>query len=237
MQLGQQLATWSDLTAGRIAALVPAQSDEFDLVWPGVLKAAHLLWGVQGSSRDSLEDAWSLMFFAAGNFKRQGGTQIQLPYTVPASMSELEAEDRPTMCSFPLRDEIMTIDRDDPETWRILTDIRGISVATATTILSALWPGNHLIADVRDVSVAIALNWEMRADDWRLPKNYPQDATWNWYQWLRDLVRNTAADLGLSPVLVERSLYFLDKSTNIRKGSEWPLYIDRVSSQLLSMPA
>ena len=232
-----QLATWADLTSQRVEDLVPKGNNEFAHVWPGVLKAAHLFWAAQGSSRDSLEDTWSLLVFAAGNFKRPGGTQIQLLHTVPSEITDLVASDRPSVCTFPLHGGVVRIARDDADTWRRLTDIKGIKVATATTILSALWPDNHLIADVRDISVAIALNWEQRDDDWLLPLKYPQAATWNWYSWLRDLVIQKAVELGLSMATVERSLYFLDKNTRTTDKPEWSLYVERISRNLLAMEA
>jgi hypothetical protein len=90
--------------------------------------------------------------------------------------------------------------------------VHGIAVPRATTILAALWPGCHVIADWRALSAAAALAGAR--DGWdQVPVKPegtdPLEVKWDTYLWYRKAVLDCAAEEGLLPVQVERALYTL----------------------------
>jgi hypothetical protein len=93
----------------------------------------------------------------AGNFKRQ--TAISLP-KLQDPPDATHAAGGQVSFRIEVKGEWKTVTRDDADSWEHLTGIDGIGVATATTVLSALWPGSHVIADRRDMVAAIGLAYE-----------------------------------------------------------------------------
>lgn len=84
---------------------------------------------------------WNHLVLAAGNFKRQA------PSTPPSLDSlRVGVSDRKNSVTVP--GTRMTLRKTDPGIWEAL-QVRtpGLGVATTTTLLSALWPGFHVIID------------------------------------------------------------------------------------------
>jgi hypothetical protein len=86
------------------------------------------------------------------------------------------------------------------------------------TLLSALWPGVHVVIDIRDSRAAVDL---AAGDGWNvsgmgshdLPRREPAAAYWEFYGWFRPLVAATAAATETESVQVERALHVLDRRT------------------------
>jgi hypothetical protein len=100
------------------------------------------------------------------------------------------------------------------------------SAPTATALLSALWPGRHLILDWRVLAAAIALT----LDDGVL--NFGVEATstesvvldlHDHYPAVRELLLKESQDSGVPLITIERGLYRLTQMVN-GKGRKWGTY-------------
>jgi hypothetical protein len=169
-------------------------------------------WVAQQFMRQSSSDpvdaavAWHHLVVAVGNFKRSTGRNY--PVHLPLPDLEFQPSDHFTIPGYGL-----DVDVSGAKTWGHLTKaIHGFDVPTATTLLSAVWPGRHVIIDRRDIVAAVGLTttaWDSRGyEDAKLPPRKPYYAYWDLYEWLLPVIRATA--VGVSPVEVERALYVLD---------------------------
>jgi hypothetical protein len=123
----------------------------YEALWRGVQAAADRVHLARGADRSW---AWNHLLLAVGNFKAQ--MPIFPGPLPPATASENPA--RSETLEVPVPDGHLTLRVEDPATWRKLSKrIRGLAVPRTTTVLSALWPGRHLIADWRALSAAAAL--------------------------------------------------------------------------------
>ena len=119
--------------------------------------------------------------------------------------------------------------------------MRGLHVATATTVLSALWPEDHVIIDIRDLRATIGLNLAEVVDQgWVDPDSQRAvRPSWPRYQWLRQKVLSRveelrAAGAEVDPVDVERALYTLDGKTKRSKTSmTWKTYVEALGDALM----
>jgi hypothetical protein len=167
----------------------------------------------------------------AGNFKRQA--PISLP-DLPGAPDEghdaggqvsftVEAEDE---IRVEAEGEIRIVKRDNPGSWEHLTGITGIGVATATTLLSALWPGYHVIVDQRDIGAAIGLAYDEATSE-RLLRSagYKGEVvSWRRYRWFRPNVIGRAEAIGVKAVDVERALFQIDLATGTNVKTPWDEY-------------
>jgi len=178
---------------------------------------------------------------SAGNFKRPGGTQISLLRLARTGNNDLEQLVHPDSCVVYTKNGALTLRRDDLDTWiRLSEQVSGLSVATTTTLLSALWPGHHVIADLFDVSVTIALNLDEAIKfGWiRLEAATPTPMGWDTYVWFRSKVVARSIDLSsgelvIRPIDVERALYTLGRRANDAKHGEnlhWNAYSELVET-------
>jgi hypothetical protein len=219
----------------------------FSVVWPSILWVADLFWRAQESGSDERRaETWHHLVMAAGNFKRQGGTQICLLRRVSDDDAWPDAGNRPCSCTVQALAGEVELRRDSAETWKQLTDktvVKGIGAATATTILSALWPGDHLVIDKRDLKATVALSFdEVAAQKWIDPRSRKDiTVSWGWYDWLRGKVLAKTAELAsldptISVVDVERSLYHLDSLVRRpKRGGQalsWEEYARALSNAL-----
>ena len=122
---------------------------------------------------------------------------------------------------------------EDPATWRELSErIRGLAVPRTTTVLSAIWPGRHLIADWRALSAAAALvgvrnGW---AHTPVMPAHTDQvRVDWETYSWYRRAALECARQEGLHLIQVERVLYTLG---NAMPGATWAAYSSQIEERL-----
>jgi hypothetical protein len=117
---------------------------------------------------------------------------------IPAAAT-LERRD---ILEVPVPSGLLSLGVEDPATWRDLSEaIRGIAVARATTTLSALWPGRHVIAEWRAMSAAAALAGAR--DGWDQVPVKPEGTDplrveWDTYPWYREAVLECAVQEGLA---------------------------------------
>jgi hypothetical protein len=94
-------------------------------------------------------------------------------------------------------------------------------------LLSALFPGSHVIIDTRAMRAAIGISagelWDVTGlNRHELPDVASPAKYWQLYTcWYRPVVLATAGALGCEPVTVERALYCLDELTRPQLGSNW----------------
>jgi len=195
--------------------------------WPNVHWTASQFWDVVKSSAtedpSKLHATWHHLVMTAGNFKRQA--PISLP-DLPDILNSVRGVDDHMRFTIEVDGMQKTVERDNSESWEELTDIPGIGVATATTILSALWPGYHVIADRRDVGAAIGLAYNEASREQLLKSaGYEGEiVSWKRYQWFRSKVIARAKAIDVEPVAVERALYEIDLATRTNGGTPWRKY-------------
>lgn len=241
---------WADLNAARVKALAPDNDPRpgFAIVWPNILWIAEQFWQAQADGDDARRlETWHHLVMAVGNFKRQGGTQIRLLQAVAKGHDLPGPRIRPSRCTVQSLSGLIELERDRAGSWKTLTAdknaIQGIQVATATTLLSALWPGEHIIIDFRELNSTIALNLaEALTLGWvTLDGTDSPSVTWDRYEWVRSKVFGKAAELGASgvevePLQIERALYTLDQAvTRPPRGAPkltWQEYTDGLGDVL-----
>ncbi len=165
------------------------------------------------------------LVMAVGNFKRQGGTIIRTRPFPHEDQPEKSAQvgDKCTVFGIPL-------ERQGDESWKGLCGdtkggIPGIGVATATTLLSALWPGDHIIMDIRALGALIGVRgvsgnswYTRRVRDDSEPRKSLGSIDWNDYAWYRDIVLAQSRAIDAEPLSVERALFVLDEEYSVRHG-------------------
>jgi hypothetical protein len=192
--------------------------------WLAIETLANDIWSTKVGDDERLRRLWVTLTFAVGNFKRQGGTVIS-PLPSPWSLTSLPGRSQPrTTLSVPVNGNILTLTSDGTT-----ADLAGMtsglsSVPTGSTLLSALWPRENVIMDMRDFQVAVGL-LACQGATVVVPNEaaslYPPD--WDEYRWFRLLIRNEADRLKLdSPMLLERALYVAyDYRTRRAHGMPW----------------
>jgi hypothetical protein len=195
--------------------------------WPNVQWAARQFWDVQLSP--SSEDAWRRqvtwhhLVMTAGNFKRQA--PISLPDLRDGSNAQ-HVTCGNTSFRIEVNGEPKTVKRENTESWEYLTEIPGMGVATATTVLSALWPDYHVIADRRDIGAGIGLAYAEACSE-KLLRTCGYDGeivSWQRYRWFRPKVIAKAEEFGVEAVEVERALYRIDLETGSTISTPWDEY-------------
>jgi len=198
-----------------------------DDAWLSINTAAELFWAASSVGKPPHDPdvmrAWHLLVFSVGNFKRQ--TPITVPLLSHPESWEPEKDGPPEKVTVPLmHGESMEIDVTDRRTWIGLENsIKGFGVATTSTLLSALWPGRHVIIDIRDLRAAIGLDYEAawEAQLLRASGRRGEPVNWNSYYWLQERVTTKAKKLGLEPVKVERALFILDRLADGAQADAW----------------
>jgi hypothetical protein len=191
-------------------------------VWEDVEFVARLFLAVDPDDAEQQALRWHHLLVAVGNFKRSTGPIV--PTRLPPGLGTFIS---PTKFNYPLpTGGQATILVDDQDSWRLLTEVDGLGVATATAVLSAIWPGDHVIVDERDSRAAVALHCGLNfsgsaLDAANFPKTDTHTAYWDLYPWFLKVVRVTAAHAGCSPVQVERALYRLDMKVLDDLPADW----------------
>ncbi len=201
----------------------------YEALWQDVQAAADRVHLSRGADRSW---AWHHLLLAVANFKAERPVfPARLP-PIPAA-TELARGD---ILEVPEPGGLLSLEAEDPATWRELSErMRGIAVPRATTVLSALWPGRHVIADWRALSAAAALvgardGWDHSPVDSQ--GTDPLRVDWATYSWYRKAVLDCAAQEGLLPIQVERALYVLGDAM---PGVTWAAYASRIEARLASM--
>jgi hypothetical protein len=188
---------------------------------------------------DDQRSAWHHFLLACGNFKRPGGTKIH-PWA-------LTSDDWVRPIELPSRIEVpdgRTLSVDDPRSWRLLSEARGIRIPTATTVLSALWPGRHAIMDARSKNAA--LGWAI-LDGVEVPpvpaanSHGAVPTGWNVYVWYREFVLSKTTG-SRDALFIERCLYRLDADIRERPDyraltwGEYAVVLERAARRVAENP-
>lgn len=204
-------------------------------LWQDIETLAGDLWAARGPAQTNA--CWVTLAFAVGNFKRQGRTVMH-----PSSISLAPAPSSNDGSSRAPRDSLsITADDGNPvclEPDIYLTALRSLgyrrgfgTVATGSTIASALWPDDHVILDGRDYRVAIGL---LAADGASIVakgdcRSRPSPS-WSEYPWFRRVILNTTKSLqdGGSPqitvAMVQRATWMAFRYAPSVEGRKWRDY-------------
>ncbi len=239
------MADWNDLSAEKVRRLLAGtiESDVFNIIWPNVMWVAQKFWTSQsGEDQDLRNIAWHHLVMSAGNFKRQAG-RISLFGSSQLSRATLSSEG-PLSFRAEVKSGTIEVHRDISSSWASLTLIDGLEVATASTLMSAIWPDFHFIIDRRDLNAAIGLMLSS-AEGHGLMSEKDTDVTidWGWYLWMREMMLEMAVQLhaedeSLGLLQLERSLYLLDQRVKRDAGSpplSYRKYSERIQSALDSV--
>jgi hypothetical protein len=216
------------LTRAEVLAVRPFGPD-YEALWEDVRAVADRVHLSRGADRSW---AWHHLLLAAANFKAQSPVFPAPLSPVPAA-AELVRGD---ILEVPVPGGLLSLGVKDPATWWELDECtHGIAVPRATTVLSALWPGCHVIADWRALSAAAALAGAR--DGWDQVPVEPQGTDplrpeWDTYPWYRGAVLGCAAHEDLLPIQVERALYTLGDA---KPGATWAAYASWLEERLASM--
>jgi hypothetical protein len=179
--------------------------------WSDIAVLAQRFLECDATDRVPMARAWHHLLMAVGNFKRQAGLIVPGPLTALGGASHC-----PDQVLIPDNaGEQVTLACEDPTTWHRLTEIPGLGVPTATTLLAALWPARHVIIDVRDTRAALGLGagtlWDADGlEDAEFPDIRTNGRYWELYQkWFRPTILATAG--ANEPLGVERALFHLDE--------------------------
>lgn len=198
-------------------------------LWNDILWLADRFVASEGELRSV---AWHHLVMAVGNFKRQAGRRLR-----PLKLADTDfvgLSDRPLRVVVPGVEEPLVVD--DSGTWRQLNELLpGAGVATMTTLLSALWPDDHIVFDWRVHAAANALRIHAGLEPTAAvsPDSIVgATETLEDYAVVRAWVLRTAAQLGQRPPAVERTLYRLSQAVQDEPGRTWTKYASVLSGQL-----
>jgi hypothetical protein len=168
------------------------------------------------------------LLLAVANFKTQATLFPPGLLPAPETMS-LQREDVLVVSA---ASGTLELRAEDPLTWTQLSQMKGLREPRATTVLSALWPGRHIVMDWRALSAALALagarlGWGSSAVDPGSTRRAID--SWESYTWYRDTVLKAASQGGERPLMVERALWRLGRKA---RGMTWAKYADQVEERL-----
>ncbi|MDX6584605.1 MAG: hypothetical protein QOI10_3789 [Solirubrobacterales bacterium] len=213
------------LEQSQILGWADAFGDTGKALWADCARLADRFWGMPEGQERLV--TWHHLLMAVGNFKRQ--TPIHIGAGLTEFADELPARPRDVVVPGGPRRA-----RDDVTTWRALTDLPGLGVATATTLLSALWPGEHVIIDRLAWRAAVGLRasegLSSRGVAPESGKHLPE-VTWGDYVEYLSWVRATARVEGVKPQEVERTLYQLPRKIPESKSRSWKQYGDLLRAE------
>jgi len=185
-------------------------------LWSDVLLLADRVWGA--SAADERVLAWHHLLMAVGNFKRQGGRRIMPAVDLPPArpVSRTQTFDTPTG---------MAVNVEALTDWqRLQASLVGIATPTCTTLLAALWPGDHFVFDWRVRAVASGV---LRTNGFAAcpsieaaGQRQPGPVTMEDYHYVRAGLRSSDLDL----VTSERAFYEISRAMTPVRGRTWEAY-------------
>ena len=178
---------------------------------------------------DDANIQWHHLVLAIGNFKRQSPIQIGPLRLTESGSAELEEIKVP--------ETGVSVKRCGP--WEGLLT-KGIRTATATAILAALWPSEHMILDewVLHIGNAILVEEADRWTDWldRTDSPFPE-ATPEAYNEMLPFFRNISVDHGTRQLQdLERASFILSQRLGTAAGRTWGSYIQDLNDLLRTGP-
>jgi hypothetical protein len=194
-------------------------------LWEDVQRVADRVHATSGNQRAW---AWHHLLLAVANFKTQA--TLFPPGLLPAPETiSLQRED---VLVVPMATGTLELRAEDAATWTQLLQLKGLREPRATTVLSALWPGRHIIMDWRALSAALALagarlGWSSSAVDPSSTRRAKD--SWESYAWYRDTVLRAASQAEERPLIVERALWRVGRKA---PGMTWAKYASQVEERL-----
>lgn len=204
-----------NMLSGAEIDAVPAMDARVAALWPDVERIADKVHASTGAERGL---AWHHLLLAAVNFKARLKVY---PPAIPEGWTPVITE-RETELRIPVGAGTLVVRAEDSKTWPDLKGkVRGLGIPRTTALLSALWPGRHVIMDWRALSAALALTgarqgWDRSLADPASTK--PAVRSWASYSWYRTQVIQCAEGAGRSPLSVERALYQLGRKNPVSPG-------------------
>ena len=201
-------------------------------LWRQVEWAADDWWASQNGEEDQSR-AWVRLLLAVGNFKRQAPIR-DLPEPPVAVWAQ---RTRPSAIALPVT--ASSLGCADEQSWRHLTELHGLGVPTSTTLLSALWPGCHVVIDLLSRQAAVGLALDEPQGWFAEPSGTGAlpSISWAHYVWYRNVVVRTAQVSHTSAAAVERALFVLAKHGRRRRKAPartWLEYRAALERQLSS---
>lgn len=212
------------LTADEIRAVGEIDAP-YVALWEDVQRVANRVHATSGNERAW---AWHHLLLAVANFKTQATLFPPVLLPAPETMS-LQRQD---VLVVPMAVGTLELSAEDPAAWAQLSQLKGLREPRATTVLSALWPGRHIVMDWRALSAALALagarlGWDSSAVDPGSTRRAID--SWKSYAWYRETVLKAASQVGEPPVIVERALWRVGRKA---RGMTWTKYADQVEERL-----
>ena len=122
---------------------------------------------------------------------------------------------------------------DAPETWKRLRTVRGIETATATAILAALWPQQHLIFDTWVFNVANAMRADGDSAFLASRANSPYgEISIDVYGEARPMFLDLAQNHHVRLVDIERAAFVIARALGNDPDRTWRDYIAAMNDQL-----
>jgi hypothetical protein len=149
------------------------------VLWADVQLIADRVHATKGEERAC---AWHHLLLAVANFKTQA---TLFPPALPDGSASPHRQDA---LRVPLASGALKLRAEDPPTWPALSGMTGLREPRATTLLSALWPGRHVVMDWRAPSAAVALAGARLGWDQSLagPDSTERaERSWESYTWYR----------------------------------------------------
>jgi hypothetical protein len=206
----------------------------FDELWADIVALAEDVWTTAAGPSQGFQRNWHHFLMAVGNFKRQtpvfvpgprinalnqgapvvGRTQLVVPVGIGFYTLVQGANAQPATTYWPTTN------------WAAWTaHVHGFGTPTATTALSALWPGSHVIVDVRDLRATIGLLVANGSNVVPGNSNQGVDTDWDEYGWFRQLLVEEAVRLEVTLLELERALFLGDQLVPRAFGTRsWTAY-------------
>jgi hypothetical protein len=216
------------LTPERVIALEGTWDDGG--LWDDVMWLSRMCW--QEGTPEQAALRWHHLVLAVANFKRQAG-RISPPSIGHLLGSGAAPRDEFIVPSGHSRSAPLVLSRDAKESWQTLLGIHGVALATATTLLAALWPKDHFIFDFRVQEAADALRIQAdllptRKTQQQIKTGRRQRPSFEDYATVRAWLMTIDCPLRSS----ERALYRLSQEVKPVPGRSWPDYAKAVSLKL-----